>query len=144
MCWLFLVEYHIKGYSTPGITLKYFYSRLIQNWLQKHTSDNSKHNSYLKIPIFFNLCSGTCLNSRQTTMYIRYKIVNPYIIVNFHWPKTVDNVSLVHLSAACIKMVHVIVTAVLMARSAITFWCEELDPINSIFFWSFKSLSINS
>ena len=50
-------------------------------------------------------------------MYIRYLTVDPYSIIHFHWPKSVDNVSLGNISASYINMVFAIVTNILMVRS---------------------------
>ena len=75
-------------------------------------------------------------------MHIRDPTVDQYSIINFRWPKSVDNVSLVHIGASYINMVLAIVTTVLMVYSAAPFLCEAPAPLNPIFFCLFSSFSI--
>ena len=123
LCLINLYKSHINPSLTPWSPLKGFHSRITQPCLQYIYGSN--------LP-----------NSLYTILHMRYPTVDPYSIVNCHWPKSVDNVSLWHISAECINAALVIVTTILMVRSAAPFWCEAPDPLNLIFCCFFNISSI--
>ena len=116
---------HINTYLTPWIPFKCFWSSLIQPCLQ-------------------NIYVSKLTNNLYTILRIRDMTVDTYSIFHFHWPKSVYNVSLGHISAECINMIISIVTTIFIARYASPFWCEVPAPLNLIFFWLFNSFSIKS
>ena len=99
LCWTTFAKAHINPSLTHWSPFKGFHSRLLKTWLQ-------------------NIDGSNFPNGLYTILYIRDPNLDPYSIVHFPWPKSMDNVSLWHVIQACINMALAILTTVLIARSA--------------------------
>ena len=124
LCWVNLSKDHINPYLTPWSQLKGFNYRLLK-------------------PCPQNIYGSNWHNSLYNIMHIRDTTVDPYRIAHLIWPKSVDNVYLGHIIAACINMVLTIVTTILMVHSASPFWCEAPEPLKLICCCFFNRFSIN-
>ena len=102
-----------------------FFPSLLQTWIQ-------------------NIYAPTFPNSLYIILHIRDLTVDTYSIFHFHRPKSMENVSSVHLSTECINVVLVIMPNIFIARSYAPFWCEAPAPLNLFFFWVCNSSSANS
>ena len=120
-----LAKSHINSSLTHWGPFKGFHRRLLKPWLQ-------------------NIYGSNLPNGLYTIMYIKYPTLDPYSVVHFRWPRSMDNVSLWYIIQACINMTLSILTTVLIVHSAYPFWCEAPAPINLIFFCFFNSSSIKS
>ena len=79
-------ESHTNPYLNPGRKLRNSQYTLIKLCLQNICWTNSK----MKVtPVFWHWLKPlpwTHLNSRYFLLDVGYSIVNPYIIIHFHWP----------------------------------------------------------
>ena len=124
LCWINLAKSHMNLYLIPWIPFKGFQSSLLQHWLQ-------------------NIYGSNLPNSLYTILHIRDPTVDTYSIVYYRWPKSVEIVSLGHISASYINIVLAIVTNILVENYAAKFWCEAPDQLNPIFLCFFNRSSKN-